>query len=110
MKKMNRLPHEQAVPEGDRDPGPEHDGLPATDNDVEGHSRGTPDSFLPGMPGTGGDNLRRPTSGGEIDGDDVEGHAIGHTRGERLLPGMPGTGGDAVPNDDENDVEGHRST
>jgi hypothetical protein len=100
MKKMNRLPHEQATPASD--PGPERDGLPA-DSDVEGHRAA---GFLPGMPGTGGDNLRRPISGGEVDGDDVEGHAFGHTKGERLLPGMPGTGGDSIAVDTEDDVEG----
>ena len=94
MKKMNRLPHEQSVPGTDAEPGPEHDGLPAGDTDVEGHRSKTGDRFLPGMPGTGGDRLRRPISGGEVDGDDVEGHSRGHTKGERFLPGMPGTGGD----------------
>ena len=92
MKKMNRLPHEQAAPDADPNTGSEHDGLPA--KDVEGHRYKAPDSFLPGMPGTGGDKVRRPSGGGEIDGDDVEGHAMGHTKGERFLPGMPGTGGD----------------
>jgi hypothetical protein len=95
MKKLSRLPREQAISEGDSGPGPEHDGLPAI-GDVEGHRAGNQDRFLPGMPGTGGDNLRRPASGGEIDGDDVEGHAMGHTKGERLSPGMPGTGGDQI--------------
>jgi hypothetical protein len=94
MKKISRLPHEQSVPSSDSGPGPEHDGLPATDTDVQGHN--APDSFLPGMPGTGGDKLRRPISGGEVDGDDVEGHSLGHTKGERFLPGMPGTGGDST--------------
>jgi hypothetical protein len=106
MKKMNRLPHEQAVPESVSGIGPEHDGLQG--HDVEGHRvpsgdrflPGMPgtggDRFLPGMPGTGGDNIRRPVGGGEIDGDDVEGHAMGHTKGERFLPGMPGTGGDEI--------------
>ncbi len=91
MKKMNRLPHEQAAPDG-----LPVDGLPVDGTDVEGHRAG---QFLPGLPGTGGDSLRRPISGGEVDGDDtddVEGHAFGHTRGERLLPGLPGTGGDEV--------------
>jgi len=96
MKKANRLPHEQSIPDTDAGFGPEHDGLPATDSDVEGHRSRSGDQFLPGMPGTGGDNLHRPISGGEIDGDDVEGHVMGHTKGERLSPGMPGTGGDNV--------------
>ncbi|HEX2756724.1 MAG TPA: hypothetical protein VHM48_14740 [Candidatus Limnocylindrales bacterium] len=95
MKKISRLPHEQAIADGDSGFGPEHDGLPV-DQDVEGHQRQVADQFLPGMPGTGGDNLHRPISGGEIDGDDVEGHLMGHTKGERLSPGMPGTGGDNI--------------
>ncbi|MBA2381817.1 MAG: hypothetical protein H0V73_06875 [Chloroflexi bacterium] len=100
MKKLSRLPHDQAVPDSDTGVGPEHDGLPAADTDVEGH-RVPPASFLPGMPGTGGDSLRRPVGGGEVGDDDVEGHAMGHTKGERLLPGMPGTGGDAIVARDE---------
>ena len=95
MKKFNRLPHEQAIAEGDGGFGPVHDGLPA-DQDVEGHGSPAGDGFLPGTPGTGGDNLRRPISGGEFDGDDVEGHAMGHTKGERFSPGTPGTGGDQI--------------
>jgi hypothetical protein len=31
-----------------------------------------------------------------VDGGDVEGHSVGHTKGERFLPGMPGTGGDEI--------------
>jgi hypothetical protein len=27
---------------------------------------------------------------------DVEGHVMGHTKGERFGPGMPGTGGDQI--------------
>lgn len=96
MRKLSRLPHEQVIAKADDGVDPEHarDGLRA-DQDVEGH--GQPDAgerFLPGLPGTGGDRLRRPASGGEIDGNDVEGHVMGHTKGERLSPGMPGTGGD----------------
>ena len=90
MKKMSRMPHEQIAPD-------EADGLPA-DSDVEGHRKGN--GFLPGMPGTGGDDLHRPTGSGEIDGDDVEGHLFGHTKGERFLPGMPGTGGDEAADDE----------
>jgi hypothetical protein len=90
MKKVSRLPREQVIPEGDSASGPERDG------DVEGHRAGQDDRFLSGMPGTGGDNLRRPISGGEVDGDDVEGHVMGHTKGERLSPGSPGTGGDEI--------------
>lgn len=72
MKKMNRLPHEEKV-----------DGLPAdglpdefmpTDPDVEGHSAsGAPDELGTRLPGTGGD-FRRPSGGGELTDDDVEGH------------------------------------
>ena len=91
MRKTNRLPHEAATVE---DGLPNNDKLPAAE-DVEGHrlpeGRG---DFLPGMPGTGGDNLHRPVGTGKVDGDDVEGHSFGHTKGERLNPGMPGTGGD----------------
>jgi hypothetical protein len=91
MRKAKRLPHEAVTAD---------DGLPNTDklpgaDDVEGHGLGQGD-FLPGMPGTGGDNLHRPVGTGEVDGDDVEGHSFGHTKGERLSPGMPGTGGDRV--------------
>jgi hypothetical protein len=95
MKKISRLPHEQAIAENDSGVGPEDDGL-NVDSDVEGHRVGQDDRFLPGMPGTGGDNLRRPISGGEVDGDDVEGHVMGHTKGERFSPGSPGTGGDEI--------------
>jgi hypothetical protein len=81
MKKLNRLPREEAHDRAD--------GSPA-DGDVEGHRAlalpGTSaDTLRPGMPGTGGDAIRRP--GGELtDEDDVEGH---------LLRGQPGTGGDS---------------
>jgi hypothetical protein len=95
MKKVSRLPRELVVPDSDSVSGSEHDGL-NVDSDVEGHRAGQSDGFLPGMPGTGGDNLRRPISGGEVDGDDVEGHVMGHTKGERLSPGSPGTGGDEI--------------
>jgi hypothetical protein len=109
MKKISRLPHEQAVPVTDAGVGPEHDGLPVIDSDVEGHGAKPGDSFLPGMPGTGGDSFRRPVGGGEVAGDDVEGHAMGHTRGERFLPGMPGTGGDQIAVDlEDDDTEGNR--
>ena len=95
MKKFNRLPREQVTDGPGDGPGPNHDGLPASDSDVEGHRSGSDDRFLPGMPGTGGDYMRRPAGGGELE-DDVEGHAMGHTKGERFLPGMPGTGGDEI--------------
>ena len=98
MKKISRLPHEQVTGDQNDGLGAEHDARP----DVEGHSAG---QLSPGMPGTGGDNLRRPVGGGEVD--DVEGHAMGHTKGERLSPGMPGTGGDARPTGDD-EIEGSR--
>lgn len=86
MKKLSRMPHEQSIPDTDSGVGPEHDGLPATDGlDVEGHGAR---QFLPGLPGTGGDQITV-----DVD-EDVEGHSFGHTKGERLSPGMPGTGGD----------------
>ena len=90
MQKGKRLPHEAATVE---DGLPDTDKMPAAD-DVEGHGAPTGDRLLPGMPGTGGDNLHRPVGTGELDADDVEGHSFGHTKGERLSPGMPGTGGD----------------
>ena len=109
MKKFSRLPREQAIADGDGGLGPEHDG-PPVDGDVEGHSQGSQERFLPGLPGTGGDNLRRPIGSGELDGTDVEGHAMGHTKGERLSPGMPGTGGDRIAIDTtDDDTEGHRA-
>jgi hypothetical protein len=77
MKKMNRMPHEQSV-----------------------------DQFLPGLPGTGGDEVKRNIA----DSEDVEGHGYGHTKGERLNPGLPGTGGDQYSRNvtgDGDDVEGH---
>ena len=95
MKKISRLPHEQVSGGSDDGLGPNHDGLPAGINDVEahvlGHTKG--ERFLPGLPGTGGDQLRQVTPD---DGDDVEGHILGHTKGERFGPGQPGTGGDQV--------------
>ena len=89
MKKSSRLPREEVIADTDSGFGPEHDGLPAIDSDVEGHGAPSGERFLPGLPGTGGDRAI-PTT----DGDDVEGHLMGHTKGERLNPGMPGTGGD----------------
>jgi hypothetical protein len=50
MKKATRLPREQA------------DGLPV-EGDVEGHRYSSP--AIPGLPGTGGDEFRRPSGGGE---------------------------------------------
>ena len=88
MKKISRLPHEQFFAEGDDGLGPNHDKLPAGVDDVEGH---VVSPLLPGLPGTGGDKFLRVASPEE---DDVEGHVLGHTKGERFGPGMPGTGGD----------------
>lgn len=91
MKKASRLPHEQVIADNDGGVGPEHDGLPATDGlDVEAHGAPSGERFLPRLPGTGGDREIPKTD----EGDDVEGHLMGHTKGERLAPGMPGTGGD----------------
>ena len=82
MKKINRLPREEASG---------GDGLPAssfpegsgpTDQDVEGHVTPAGEGFTQRIPGTGGD-FRRPSGGGELT-DDVEGH----------LQRLPGTGGD----------------
>jgi hypothetical protein len=114
MKKISRLPHEQLIGEQNDGLGAEHDARP----DVEGHVRlgggegfgpGQPgtggDQLSPGMPGTGGDQVRRPVGGGEVD--DVEGHAMGHTKGEKLSPGMPGTGGDLRATDDGSDSDPH---
>jgi hypothetical protein len=74
MKKISRLPHEERTT-GDSLP---TDGLPAdfqpTDSDVEGHlSRTSPDQLGSQLPGTGGD-FRRPSDGGELSENDVEGH------------------------------------
>ena len=109
MKKQNRLPHEEATgAPGDA----QASAVDGADADVEGHGARSGDGFLPGLPGTGGDELHRPSSGGEVVGDsDVEGHTMGHTKGERLSPGMPGTGGDHVNpfgQTDGDDVEGPR--
>ena len=77
MKKFNRLPREQATGAPD-DVGSRNtdDGLNPDGGDVEAHRARSGDGFAPRLPGTGGD-FRRPSGGGEIDGDgdDVEGHA-----------------------------------
>lgn len=113
MKKISRLPHEGVTGEQNDGLGAEHDARP----DVEGHrvppggrlSPGMPgtggDNLGPGFGGTGGDNLHRPVGGGEAD--DVEGHAMGHTKGEHLAPGMPGTGGDLRATDDGTEADPH---
>ncbi len=86
MRKMNRLPREEVT----TDDGLPVDGLPAS-NDVEGHRQEAVDSLGPRLPGTGGDDLRRPSGGGEIgDENDVQGHSLDANVGPRL----PGTGGD----------------
>ncbi len=88
MKKLNRLPREQVTgPEGDVKKG-DADRYPGADTDVEGHRA----DFLPGLPGTGGDDLHRPIGAGEATEDDVEGHSL--PSGGAFLPGLPGTGGD----------------
>jgi hypothetical protein len=111
MRKMNRLPHEEATQDGLGT----NDALPAgtgpTDTDVEGHRAPEGDGFAPRLPGTGGD-FRRPTSGGEATDDDVEGHGAGH--GDELASRLPGTGGDfrrpTSGGEMTDDVEGHRGT
>jgi len=78
MKKVSKLPREQAAND--------EDGLPAS-GDVEAHGmQNGPDSYaprlpgtggdslLPGMPGTGGDAIRRPVGTGDAGSqDDIEG-------------------------------------
>jgi hypothetical protein len=73
MRKMNKLPRE------------ENDGLPvegegvrspqASEDDVQAHRAGAVEGEGVGtrLPGTGGD-YRRPSGGGELTEDDVEGH------------------------------------
>jgi hypothetical protein len=89
MQKTKRLPHEQ------RNVG---DGLPAdgltegflpTDSDVEGHNVPSGEGLGTQLPGTGGD-FRKPSGGGELTEDDVEGHVMADELGSQL----PGTGGD----------------
>jgi len=91
VKKFNRLPREQATG-GPDDVVNTEDGLNVT-GDVEGHRARSGDGFAPRLPGTGGD-FRRPSGGGEVDGDsdDVEGH--GAPSGDGFAPRLPGTGGD----------------
>ena len=101
MKKVSKLPREQAAND--------EDGLPAS-GDVEAHGKPNgPDPYAPRLPGTGGDIVHRPTTGGELtrDDDDVEAHGmqpgpethaptLPGTGGDSVRPGMPGTGGDAI--------------
>ena len=71
MKKISRLPREQAA--GVDDGLQDVDQAPGVDGDVEGHRSPSGDR-LNRLPGTGGD-FRRPSGGGEIDAeDDVKGH------------------------------------
>jgi hypothetical protein len=105
MNKINRLPREQVTGQPDDVVNRNVDDGLNVDADVEGHH--TPAPLTPGMPGTGGD-FRRPSGGGEIDGDDVEGHRAG----PGFSPQAPGTGGDfRRPSGggeiDGDDVEGH---
>jgi hypothetical protein len=110
MRKMNRLPHEEASQDdglGSNEAFPAGSG--PTDSDVEGHRAGEGERFAPRLPGTGGD-FRRPTSGGEATDDDVEGHRAGDAR--EFAPRLPGTGGDfrrptSGGEATDNDVEGH---
>ena len=99
MKKVSKLPREQAAND--------EEGLP-TSGDVEAHGMPHgPDPHAPRLPGTEGDIVHRPTTGGELtNDDDVEAHGmpgpepyaptLPGTGGDSLLPGMPGTGGDAI--------------
>ena len=89
MDKIKRLPREE------RNVG---DGLPVdggtgefvpTDSDVEGHQVPSGERLGTQLPGTGGD-FRRPSGGGEVTDDDVEGHVMPDDLGTQL----PGTGGD----------------
>ncbi len=102
MKKATRLPHEEASDQTD--------GLPA-DTDVEAHEmKPVPPDFAPRLPGTGGDEFRRPRGGGEIDDSDVEGH--GWDEPEGFARRLPGTGGDRLRRpigggELGDDVEGH---
>ena len=109
MKKISRLPHEQAA--GVDDGLQDVDRAPSVDGDVEGHRVGR-EPFAPRLPGTGGD-FRRPSGGGEAtDEQDVEGHGV--PSGDRLNR-LPGTGGDfRRPSgggeiDADDDVKGHVS-
>jgi hypothetical protein len=95
MRKLTKLPREEATDN--------HDGLPV-EGDVEAHGGpgsqfsprlpGTGGDISPRLPGTGGDSLHRPTTGGELKDDDVEGH--GMPSGESFSPRLPGTGGDRI--------------
>ena len=85
MRKPTRLPREQATSDGLDASGSFPAGTGPTDQDVEGHNRlpgtggdlarfpGTGGELTPQFPGTGGD-FRRPSGGGEVTEDDVEGH------------------------------------
>jgi hypothetical protein len=100
VNKNRKLPREGVASRDDTDE------IAQRDSDTEGHRA----PAMPRLPGTGGDEAypRRPSSGGELTDEDVEGHV-------RALPRLPGTGGDAFPRrpssggelTDEDDVEGH---
>ncbi len=73
MRKLTKTPHEQNIEdklpvngEGVRSPS-------AVDDDVQAHQAGAGDGVGTRLPGTGGD-YRRPSGGGELTEDDVEGH------------------------------------
>ena len=82
MKKLSRLPREEAAGDGLPE-GAVPEGAGPTDQDVEGHVNPGGEGLAQRLPGTGGD-FRRPSGGGELT-DDVEGH---------LQQRLPGTGGD----------------
>ena len=89
MDKIKRLPREQRnVDDGLAASGDPASFLP-TDSDVEGHNVPSGEGLGTQLPGTGGD-FRRPSGGGELTEDDVEGHLMPDELGTQL----PGTGGD----------------
>ena len=74
VKKMNRLPHEEKTADGLPVEGEGVRSPNAQDDDVQAHSAETgPEGVGTKLPGTGGD-YRRPSGGGEVTDDDVEGH------------------------------------
>jgi hypothetical protein len=83
MDKIRKLPREGVADR--RDDGLSVDG----GEDTESH-RYKSGNDVTRLPGTGGDAFpRRPSGGGELTEDDVEGHKAGAQ--------FPGTGGDAFP-------------
>jgi hypothetical protein len=88
MKKNYKLPREGVAER--RDDGLNVDG---SETDTEAHRYKSGDGVTR-LPGTGGDAFpRRPSSGGELTEDDVEGHGM---PGDGITS-LPGTGGDAFP-------------